>query len=143
VPLAAEDHALRQLPSPSVVVVSKVDLPRAWPATTLAESGAQPVEVSALAGTGLSELRHQIAAHLCAREDLRDSPVISNVRHLALVEHARDAVARARTAIASDATEELVLIDLNDARRALEEIAGRRTADDLLRHVFARFCIGK
>ena len=39
--------------------------------------------------------------------------------------------------------EELVLIDLNDARRALEEIAGRRTADDLLRHVFARFCIGK
>jgi tRNA modification GTPase len=143
VPLAAEDHALLQLPSPSVVVVSKVDLPRAWPATTLAESAARPVEVSALAGTGLTELRHQIAAYLCAREDLRDPPVISNVRHLALVEHARDAVARARTAIASDATEELVLIDLNDARRALEEIAGRRTADDLLRHVFARFCIGK
>lgn len=142
-PLAAEDHALLQLPSPSVVVVSKIDLPRAWPVGALAPAGIPPVEVSALAGTGLTELRHQIAAGLGAREDLRDPPVISNVRHLALVEQARDAVARAQAAIAAEATEELVLIDLNDARRALEEIAGRRTADDLLRHVFARFCIGK
>ena len=142
-PLAAEDHALLRLPSPGVVVVSKVDLPRAWPAATLEALQVQAVEVSALAGTGLAELRNQIASTLCAREDLRDPPMISNARHLALVEHARDAVTRARAAIASDATEELVLIDLNDARRALEEIAGRRTADDLLRHVFARFCVGK
>jgi tRNA modification GTPase len=143
VPLAAEDHALLQLPSPSLVVVSKVDLPRAWPPNALAAATVSTVEVSALAGTGLAELRDLIAAMLCAREDLRDPPVMSNARHLALVEQARAAVARGEAAIAADATEELVLVDLNDARRALEEITGRRTADDLLRHVFARFCIGK
>jgi tRNA modification GTPase len=142
-PLAAEDHALLRLPSPTVVVVSKVDLPRAWPAEALSSARGQPVQVSVLDGTGLGQLRDQIAASLGAREDLRDAPVISNVRHLALVEQARDAVARAQAAMASGATEELVLIDLNDARRALEEITGRRTADDLLRHVFARFCVGK
>jgi tRNA modification GTPase len=143
VPLAAEDHALLQLPAPRVVAVSKVDLPRAWPAAAVDPFRVQPIEISALAGTGLSELRQRIAAALGASEDLRDPPVISNVRHLALVEQARAAIARAQAAIASEATEELVLIDLNEARRALEEIAGRRTADDLLRHVFARFCIGK
>lgn len=142
-PLSNEDHALLGLPAPSVVVVSKIDLPRAWPAGSLAATRVPPVEVSVLAGTGLAELRQQIASHLCARDDLRDPPMISNARHLALVEQARDAVVRATTAIAADATEELVLIDLNDARRSLEEIAGRRTADDLLRHVFARFCVGK
>jgi tRNA modification GTPase len=142
-PLGAEDQALLQMTTPTVVVVSKIDLPRAWPTSALEAGRANPIEVSALTGTGLAELRSGIAAGLCARDDWRDPPVISNVRHLALVEQARDAVRRAEAALAAGATEELVLVDLHDARRALEEIAGRRTADDLLRHVFARFCVGK
>ena len=39
--------------------------------------------------------------------------------------------------------EEFVLTDLQDARAALEEVTGKRTSDDLLRHIFSRFCIGK
>ena len=143
IPLAAEDRALLAMPSARLAVVSKTDLLRAWPPADLGATDVRCVDVSALTGVGMAELRQAIAALLSAREDLRDPPVISNVRHLALVEDARAAVGRAHTALAAGATEELVLIDLNDARRALEEIAGRRTADDLLRHVFARFCIGK
>ena len=41
------------------------------------------------------------------------------------------------------ATEELVLAGLSDARAALEAITGVRAPDDLLRHIFSRFCIGK
>ena len=40
-------------------------------------------------------------------------------------------------------SEEFVLVDLQEARRLLEEISGARTADDVLIHVFSRFCIGK
>jgi tRNA U34 5-carboxymethylaminomethyl modifying GTPase MnmE/TrmE len=36
-----------------------------------------------------------------------------------------------------------VLADLQDARAALEEVTGKRTADDVLAHIFERFCIGK
>lgn len=143
VPLAPEDHALLRLSSDRLIVVSKIDLPRAWSPTALGERGLEHVDVSVLAGTGLADLRHQIAASLTAHDDWRDPPVISNVRHLALVEQARSAAGRAQAALGTDATEELILIDLNEARRALEEISGRRTADDLLRHVFARFCVGK
>jgi len=39
--------------------------------------------------------------------------------------------------------EEFVLADLQEARAALEEISGRRTSEDVLSHIFARFCIGK
>jgi tRNA U34 5-carboxymethylaminomethyl modifying GTPase MnmE/TrmE len=39
--------------------------------------------------------------------------------------------------------EEFVLADLSDARAALEEISGRRATEDLLAHIFSRFCIGK
>ena len=40
-------------------------------------------------------------------------------------------------------SEEFVLADLQDARSALEEITGRRGAEDVLAHIFERFCIGK
>ena len=33
--------------------------------------------------------------------------------------------------------------DLQEAGAALQEITGKRTTDDLLRHIFERFCIGK
>jgi tRNA U34 5-carboxymethylaminomethyl modifying GTPase MnmE/TrmE len=36
-----------------------------------------------------------------------------------------------------------VLADLQEARAALEEVTGKRASDDLLTHIFERFCIGK
>jgi tRNA U34 5-carboxymethylaminomethyl modifying GTPase MnmE/TrmE len=36
-----------------------------------------------------------------------------------------------------------VLADLQDARAAFEEVTGRRTPEDVLEHIFTRFCIGK
>ena len=40
-------------------------------------------------------------------------------------------------------TEEFVAADLQMARAAFDEIVGTRTSDDVLRHIFERFCIGK
>jgi tRNA modification GTPase len=82
-------------------------------------------------------------AALVDREELRDPPAISNVRHLALVDGARDHISRAEAALTAGATEELDLTDLVSARRALEEVTGRRTTDQLLAHIFGRFCVGK
>jgi len=39
--------------------------------------------------------------------------------------------------------EEFPLLDLQEAAHALQEITGQRTSDDLLRHIFERFSIGK
>jgi tRNA U34 5-carboxymethylaminomethyl modifying GTPase MnmE/TrmE len=39
--------------------------------------------------------------------------------------------------------EELVAADIGDARAHIEEITGRRSADDTLHAIFDRFCIGK
>ena len=142
--LTDEDRALATpTPEPRVVVISKMDAPRAWPAAQLGLGERDIVEVSALTGAGLADLRRAMVVYLTEREDLRDPPAITNARHLALVDEARDAVAHGADALAAGATEELVLTDLGRARRALEEITGRRSTDDLLAHIFARFCLGK
>jgi tRNA modification GTPase len=128
------------------VVANKCDLPRAWDAAALAAFGVQPaevVEVSATRGDGLAVLRQRIARAVTDRDHWRDPPAVSNVRHLQLLDRAGGALDRAREALSAGATEELVLVELSDARHALEAITGRRTPDDVLHHIFGRFCVGK
>ncbi len=103
------------------------------------------VYVSAKTGAGLDDLRCRIARALDA-DETRDRPDISNVRHVSLVQRAREALIRAHDAACADGAslpEEFVLADLQEARAALEEISGKRAPDDLLEHIFARFCVGK
>jgi tRNA modification GTPase len=144
-PIAADDRALMaaSAATPGVIVVSKSDLPRVWAASELGAGHREIIEVSSVTGDGLRRLRERVVAALAGRENLRDPPAISNVRHLALVDVARDAMTSAERALASGATEELVLTDITRARRALEEITGRRTTEDVLGRIFARFCLGK
>lgn len=144
VPLPVTHQNMRaDMESIRLVVVNKIDLPRAWSPETLGRRATDIVEVSALTGEGLDELRRQLVKALTEHDDLRDPPAITNVRHLALVDDARAAVERGQTSLQAGATEELVLAELATARRALEEITGRRTPDDLLRHIFSKFCVGK
>ena len=131
-------YAPRDLPA-NLIVRNKSDLRRAD------DADPQVLSVSAKTGSGLDDLRRAIAAAL-GSDVTRDRPDITNVRHIALVQRAHDALARARDAASAAGgglSEEFVLADLQDARGALEEISGRRTSDDVLAHIFEKFCIGK
>ena len=142
-PLGAEARALiAAAEPPAIIVQSKVDLRQRWSSTELETTNAT-VGVSVLDELSLAALRRQIVETLTDREDLRDPPAITNIRHLALVEDARASIERASQALVAGSTEELILVDLMRARASLEDITGRRAPDDLLRHIFTRFCIGK
>jgi tRNA modification GTPase len=142
--LTTDDRTLvENATAPAVVIQTKSDLPLVWASADVESRHGRTVVVSAMTGAGLEELRQRIAAALLERDDLREPPAITNIRHLTLIEEARDAVRGALHALRAGATEELVLTDLARARDALEQVTGRRAPDDLLRHIFTRFCIGK
>jgi tRNA modification GTPase len=130
-----------------LVVTNKSDLPAAWERADL--QLAEPVEVvSTLTGDGLNALRTRIRTALDGTTSGtgRDTAAVTNVRHAALLERARASLRQACDAVEAPGgpvPEEFVLTDLQDARAALEEVTGKRTSDDLLRHIFSRFCIGK
>ena len=136
--LLAETSSTRRL-----LVVNKGDLPSAWVSDPLVAAPGRVVQTSATADGGLEPLREALAATLSVEEVSRDPVAITNLRHLDLLEQARGGLERAGPAIAAEVSEEFVVADLQEARAALEEITGRRTTDDLLRHIFDRFCIGK
>lgn len=127
-----------------LVVVNKRDLPAAWTASDLTVA-TEPV--SAATGDGIDRLRERISFVLEGeRSTPRDSAAVTNVRHAALLERARESLRRASDALETSGgpvAEEFVLTDLHDARAALEEVTGKRTSEDVLRHIFSRFCIGK
>jgi tRNA modification GTPase len=141
-PLADDDRRLLRETSgrARVVVANKADRPRAWEPSAAASSA---IEVSALTGKGLEGLRSALVGVLTRSEPARDLPAITNMRHVALVEAAKQALDRAADAAELGTPEEFVLADLNDARRRLEEVTGARTADDVLAEIFSKFCIGK
>jgi tRNA modification GTPase len=102
------------------------------------------IGVSAATGHGFDDLRRAIVRELVGQESLRDCAAITNVRHIALLEQARHSLDEARYAAAhARASEEFVVADLQAARMRLDEVVGRRTSDDVLKHIFDRFCIGK
>lgn len=123
-----------------IIVLNKSDLPIGVDMASVPDGA---LEVSATTGEGVDRLVIAIGELLSEGEALRDQPSVTNVRHIALLEAARESLCRAQTALASMVSEEFPLLDLQEASAALQEITGKRTADDLLNHIFSRFCIGK
>ena len=126
-----------------IVVLNKIDCERAAGPSVDATRTVQ-VRASALTGEGFNELRQMMTAALIGDERLRDASPVTNTRHILLLEECRASLVVAHDAAeAENVPEEFLLTDLQAARTRLDEIVGRRTSEDLLRHIFEHFCIGK
>ena len=143
---AADEELLAETASMKhLVVANKADLPAVWSSLELPRSC---IDVSAVSGAGVDDVRTQIRRVLEGPSSgvERDVAAVTNVRHAALLERAHRSMTRACDGMempGGPVGEEFVLTDLQEARAALEEITGRRTSEDMLRHIFSRFCIGK
>jgi tRNA modification GTPase len=142
-PLTNDDRELLGITAdrPRVVAWNKIDLPPSQPLEPL--DPIEAVAISATTGAGVDRLIAAISNALGTGESLRDRPAITNIRHAALLTKAREALSRGAIALERGISEEFPLADLQDASQALQEIRGTRTSDDLLRHIFENFCIGK
>lgn len=137
-PLTDDDLRLLDETSsgPRVIVANKCDLPAAV--------ALDAMDVSAITGEGLQSLRCAISRELSGDEPGRESPALTNLRHITLLEEARDFLERAGEALdAGGVPEEFLLTDLHAARTRFDEVVGARTPDDVLTHIFETFCIGK
>lgn len=148
-PLDPEDAELLEVTASTdrVIAINKTDLPARWDADALPPlpDGAPVVELSLsqASDAGEASFRQALARLLTVGEELGETPMLTNQRHIRLATQARAALVRAADAAAMAAPEELILADLQEARSALEEVTGKRTADDVLNAIFSRFCIGK
>jgi tRNA modification GTPase len=103
----------------------------------------QGLVVSALTGEGLVALRQAVLESV-GWQRLPEGVFIARARHVHALRLAATYSANAAAhAIAEPAALELLAEELRLAHRALEEITGAFSSEDLLGHIFSRFCIGK
>ncbi|MBS5115501.1 MAG: tRNA uridine-5-carboxymethylaminomethyl(34) synthesis GTPase MnmE [Erysipelotrichaceae bacterium] len=74
---------------------------------------------------------------------LNDEALISNSRHISLLEQAKISTTKAIDAMHMMIPTDLIVLDLYDAWKNLKEILGEEAKEDLLDELFSRFCIGK
>ncbi len=99
--------------------------------------------LSARTGAGLAELRRSLLAQAGWRA-MPDGLITARARHVRSLVRAREHLGRAEQhALARDAALDLLAEELRLAHRALGEITGEFTNEDLLGEIFGRFCIGK
>jgi len=98
--------------------------------------------ISAQRGDGLAGLRTELA-RLGGRGEGAQGAFSARARHVDALDRVAGHLRAADTALRVDHAGELAAEELRQAQRALGEITGDYTTDDLLGAIFSTFCIGK
>lgn len=142
-PIAEEDYELlnHARDRRAVIVENKSDL---FTKSSIVKSDLPRVRTSATTGAGIPELRAEIQRHIrgdAAKQT--ETGFLTSVRHQGLVNDSLGALDAASVAVQNHIPHEMILLDLYNALRPLDEITGATTTDDILNLIFSTFCIGK
>ena len=100
------------------------------------------IEISAVSGSGLNQLKNWLLAELNLNSNA-ETPFLSRERHVIQLAIALHCLHQAMTRPIDLETIDLFAEDLRLTQKALSEITGSFTSDDLLSSIFSTFCIGK
>ena len=125
---------------PVTLVYNKADITDT--SAISAPPGVPRIDVSALTGAGLDALRSHLKSCM-GYHTLESGSVSARQRHLEALARARASVEAAAGILKETRAGELVAQELRVAQRALDEISGEFTNEDLLGRIFSSFCIGK
>ncbi len=136
----AEIDGLDLVPGRVLRVHNKVDLTALPPGLVESQAAEPPmVRISALTGAGVEALREEIKRSVGYQPGT--AGFTARRRHLLALDEATAAVENARALAAGEI--ELLAEELRTGHRALGEIVGAMTSDELLGEIFSSFCIGK
>ncbi|MFH0991995.1 MAG: tRNA uridine-5-carboxymethylaminomethyl(34) synthesis GTPase MnmE [bacterium] len=108
-------------------------------------NGCPSVDVSALEGIGMDELRKTMRREILfgAFGGDEGSAMITNTRHYEALNKAEVYLKDSLESVENKLSGEFITVDLRGASEAIGEIVGITTSEDILDYIFSKFCIGK
>lgn len=143
-PLAAWPSLLETAPDPArtTLIRNKADLTGEPVNLATAPDGQVILTLSAKSGTGLDALRQHLKQCM-GYEQTTESSFSARRRHLDALRQAEAHLEHGHAQLTLAGAGELLAEDLRQAQKALGEITGAFSSDDLLGRIFSSFCIGK
>lgn len=103
------------------------------------------VRISAKAVVGIDALEKAILGVILHDKTVGtgDTAVVSNARHIALLERCAADLASFLDGLSMDMSKDILVIDLQNAWENLGLITGDTASEDLIDTIFSKFCLGK
>ena len=102
------------------------------------------LSISAKERSGMSELEEMIRELFFSGQiDLNDEVFITNLRHKAALQEAKQSLQFVLQSIEDGMPEDFYSVDLMNAYEELGKILGEAVEDDLVNEIFRKFCTGK
>lgn len=144
-PLGKADEAIfASLPQrKTICIVNKCDLPQRADEGALHGRFVSVLRVSALSGAGIDALTEAIRDLFRGVEPEAGEAFLTNERQAGAAARALSALTAGRAALEGGMTPDALLLELEEAASSLGEITGRTVREDVVEHIFSRFCVGK
>jgi len=144
-PLTSEDHALLETNwgKPALVVINKSDLPCRIQ-QTIPGTAKNTYKISAKNGEGIKQLSHGIVSLLLGGHiPSKQTILLLDVWEQDLLLRVNNLLNNAVGALKNAQSPDMVAEQLRSAHKVAGELQGIDLSEDVLNHIFARFCIGK
>lgn len=147
-PLEEEDREILSFikQKKAIVLLNKADLKQKLSPEELRDFVPQEqiLQISVKENQGFSMLIEELKRlFLDGHEATADDALLGNMRHKDALHRALTAMERCMETITSRMPEDFISMDLQDANRALGEITGDTSDDEIIDRIFTKFCLGK
>lgn len=148
IPLTSDDLEILEFikNKKAIILVNKMDIDNKIDFDTLCmyTDKQNIIYVSVKENTGIDKVTERFKEVFFGGEiQIKDTVIISNVRHKNMLCKAVEALERAIVTIETKMPEDFISMDLQEALSALGEITGDSVDDEIIDRIFTRFCLGK
>lgn len=140
-----EKHILEEYTDKTIVLVNKIDILPSFAFDKFSlPTGVFTLPFSVINHIGFDELEEEILRRILEGDaNISSEPLLSNIRQIQALENCIHSLEKATEAVYANVPFDLVSIDVRSALEEISLITGHQVQEDLLNHIFARFCIGK
>ncbi|WP_065107554.1 tRNA uridine-5-carboxymethylaminomethyl(34) synthesis GTPase MnmE [Streptobacillus moniliformis] len=126
-----------------IVLLNKIDLERKLDISKYNLNNI--VEISAQNNINMDKMENEIYEFITDNEidDSSERLILTNIRHKTALEKTKESIKNIFDTIDMGMPLDLISVDLKEGLDSLSEITGEITSEDVLDHIFAKFCVGK
>ena len=100
--------------------------------------------ISAETGEGIEELKAAVIQWVSQDGALLEgNPLVTNTRQIEALRKGEEALKEAIDALDQGLPPDCILVDIREAWAKISEISGQAVSEQIISHIFSKFCLGK